>query len=185
MCRFDLKQMDQDVFEDFHNLVLAVFDEGKQRVKPRLRYIGHSTEGLDESHADFIMDEAPLGLATANLADAPGEFFDIWMSPSFAGDSFYFRKTLAHELVHGYTGIQCGHNAHWRRWVYRVLMHLHKADMILTNDIHEVCFTEGWRYIKDPAKLEQEDLLIEEVHRKVNKEHDRVLAHYFRRTHAG
>lgn len=108
------------------------------------------------------------------------KYFDIWVNPSYKHDSARLRCTLAHELTHGYAGLKYGHNAHWRRWYYRVLYHLSNAGFIHYPDLED--FMVGVEYLYNhSSSWSQGDRLVDEAISKANDEHNTVTTNYLKR----
>lgn len=112
------------------------------------------------------------------------EYFNIWITPRYELATFRFYLTLAHELTHGYAGLKYGHNAHWRRWFYRVVWHLNEAKFFphyksgLLYDLMPVEYQYNQSPKHDPV------LTTLEAFRKAENEHDQVMENYLKRVNA-
>lgn len=180
MCTYNLPQIDEKVFEAFNTMVQACFDQGKQRSEHRLLTISTEVAHLHKTHAAYVNKHQPLAVAIA--AGKHLEDFNVWVNPQYKEDSFKFRLTLAHELVHGYAGIQYGHSAHWRRWYYRVVTHLYMAEFIPepVDKLPVVLWGTGMRYNHTGDKRQEIDLVTEAM-AKAKSEHDDVIENFWSR----
>lgn len=180
--KYDLTQISEEEFRVLHTFVQACFDQGKQQFSPVLTRITNQNEGFDPHHMEYIAKDGALAVTLENRGDYQTRF-QIWVTSAYKA-SFSFYQTLAHELVHGYAGLKYGHNAHWRRWYYRVMWHLIEAKMIPTPEspLREVCFQTGLGYNYTSAKAELD--LIDEAFTKAEEEHDHVLQNYWKRINA-
>lgn len=175
---YELPQMSREEFTEFHEYVRACFDQGRQRFNPELRRITTDPTGFDPEHEAYLKTTESLAVCMEGRGDYQ-EQFDIWVNPSYKEDSARFRLTLAHELTHGYAGLKYGHNAHWRRWYYRVLYHLHSAGFIEGPSIGTFMVQTESRY--NTVSLLQGNLLIQEAVEKADSEHNTVTTNYLKR----
>lgn len=177
---YNLSVISEDEFTTFHTFVQAVFDEGHQWYKPKLMTVSQAWADMPEIHHATMKNSDCLGVSMADAGMAREEFH-VWMSPSWEWPSFKFFMTLAHELCHGYVGLQYDHTPNWRRWFYRTLWHLNKQWMLPQpeDDLKYVCVTVEHAYNTRP-KVDPM-LTILEAFNKAESEHDRVLDNYFGR----
>lgn len=126
---YKLPLISRNDFDMFHEFIRSVFDEGRQRFNPRLNIISNERLDFPERDAEYLKDCTSLGVCM-EPSGAYQSYFNIWVTPSYKEPVFKFWMTLAHELTHGYAGVKYGHNAHWRRWFYRVLWHLNHTDLM-------------------------------------------------------
>lgn len=176
---YDLPALDVVEFQQLHSFVKAVFDEGRQRFKMELATVTNQIAMCPPSHWPYLTKCDCLGVSMQ--AQGKPEEFHIWINPAYKKPVFKFYMTLTHELVHGYAGLQYGHNSHWRRWFYRTLWHLVEGSMIPMpeDELKYVCCTVEHAYNHTP-KLDPM-LTILEAFNKAEGEHDKVKANYFRR----
>ena len=179
--RFNLSQISKEEFDNLHSLVKACFDQGRQRVTPKLRSISNDVEDMPEVHRENLRATSDALALTMTTHGTRADVFDIWMLPQLLPGNFRFYQTLVHELVHGYAGIYCGHNAHWRRWFYRTLWHADQAQMLPEHEseLRMICFSVGTRYTKDDPWKELK--LIDEAFSKAESEHTKVMDAYLER----
>lgn len=179
--KFNLSQMSKGEFDQFHAFVQACFDQGRQRVTPKLRAISNDIADMPEIHRGYLQTTSEIYALTMTTQGTRAETFDIYMIPQLLPGSFRFYLTLTHELVHGYAGLYCGHNAHWRRWLYRVLCHLDMAGMLPEHEdpVRLVCFSTGMGYTKGTSKQEVD--LVKEVFTRAENEHTKVMDAYTER----
>lgn len=174
---YDLSILPVDQFEPVHAFVRAVFDQGRQRFKMDLATVTSSVAQSPQAFWDYLNKTDSLGVSMK--AEGETEKFHIWITPSYKQPLFKFYMTLVHELVHGYAGMQYGHNAHWRRWFYRTLWHLVEAGMMPApeDELKYVCTTVEHAYNYTP-KLDPMLTILEAFH-KAESEHDQVMKNYF------
>lgn len=179
--KYELPQISEDQFTDFHSFVQSCFDLGRQQFDPKLTRITTVNKGFNPLHAEYLRKSDALAVTMENHGDYQKRF-QIWVNPCYKEPSFGFYMTLAHELVHGYAGLKYGHNAHWRRWLYRVMWHLDRSSMIpeAVDGLELVCFNTGLRYNYTNHKAELD--LIEEAFRVAEQEHDKVEENFWKRT---
>lgn len=178
--RYGLPQISQGEFDNFHKFVQACFDEGRQRFSPELVTIGTDINWFPQLHQAYLAKDTSLGVTMEDYGEYQSKFH-IWINPAYKEPSFRFYATLAHELVHGYAGMKYSHNAHWRRWFYRVLYHLMGSELIPQplDSIRMVCYGLGINYNHRSASSELQ--LIDEAFVQAQKEHPKVLENYWRR----
>lgn len=170
--------MTEAEFHELHTFVQACFDQGHQRFHPRLRRITTAKTGYSPSHEAYLKTTTSLAVTMEGMGDYQKEF-DIWVNPAYTKNTPRFRATLAHELVHGYAGLKYGHNAHWRRWYYRVLWHLQKADLLKIRDLSDfVCSVEmAYNQVSWNSGI----VLLCEAQEKAEEEHKDVLQNFWKR----
>ncbi len=176
--KYDLPQMDEAEFVQFHTLVQACFDQGRQRFHPQVRRVTTNKTGYSPSHETYLKTTTALAVCMEGFGDYQKEF-DIWVNPAYVKNTPRFRATLAHELVHGYAGLKYGHNAHWRRWYYRVMWHLQKAGMMGLRDLAAFC--HGVEYAYNQVSFISGDQLLVESAERAKEEHSKVMASYWKR----
>lgn len=190
---YRLNAISEEEFNRFHSLVRAVFDQGRQRFDGRLRTVTDDPTLFPKSEQEYLAQNKALGV-TFKLRGEEFGTFHIWMNPAYAEPSFSFFNTLAHELCHGYAGVGYGHNAHWRRWYYRVMYHLWENGFISTPDedptdpdrypgetLEIMCYAKGFQYNRIDSS--QDELgLVREAFAKAKSDSDKVKENYFRRT---
>lgn len=176
--KYGLSQITEDEFDRIHSMVLAVFDEGRQRFSPTLATIGTDIDWFPTVHRAYLAKHQALGVTMEDLGQREEEFH-IWITPGYREPLFKFYMTLAHELVHGYAGLKYGHNAHWRRWFYRVMWHLHESGMIPTpeSELKAVMWGQGLSYNRVSGEFE----LVTEAFEKARKDHHKVIENYWKR----
>ncbi len=179
LMKYDLSVISREEFDTIHTFVQAVFDEGRQRFSPTLMTVSTNIKDFPPVHQAHLAKCDSLGVAMSDFDKAKDEFH-LWMTPSYKLPAFRFYMTLAHELTHGYAGLQYGHSAHWRRWFYRVLSHLVIAKMIPkpASPINMLLFSVESCYNHAGGDL---FALPVEATAKVNEEHDRVMQNYWER----
>lgn len=179
---YKLSVIPREEFEQFHTFVQAVFDEGRQRFSNQLITVSTDIDDFPTVHQGYLAKSDSLGVAMADWGKN-NEEFHLWMTPSYKFPSFKFYMTLAHELTHGYAGLQYGHSAHWRRWFYRVLFHLVQAKMMPkpASGLELVFYSVESAYNHSSNDLHS--LPIEAL-AKASSEHDKVLSNYWSRLHA-
>lgn len=177
--KYGLSQITEDEFDRLHQLVLSVFDEGRQRFSPTLATVGTDISWFPQCHRAYLAKHQALGVTMEDLG-ARQEEFHIWITPAYVGPVFKFYMTLAHELVHGYAGLKYGHNAHWRRWFYRVMWHLHAAGFIPEpeSELQAVLWGQGISYNRSGNEFN----LVTEAFAKAEEDHDKVLDNFWKRT---
>lgn len=178
--RYDISVISQDEFEDFNNLVLSVFDEGKQWYKPKLMTVSHNFLEMPKIHHESMAKSTCLGVAMADEGKHHDEFH-IWINPQWRAPVFKFYMLLAHELCHGYVGLQYDHTPSWRRWFYRTLWHLNEARMVPKpeDELKYVCVMVEMEYNKKP-KVDPMLSILEAFH-QAEREHDKVMDNYVTR----
>lgn len=181
--KYNLPVLSEDDFSDLHTFVQACFDLGRQRFSPTLKTVSNNWTDLPEIHHGYLAKCQSLGVAMTAPAEEHGDFH-LWMTPQWETASQSFYNTLVHELVHGYAGLQYGHNAHWRRWLYRVRWHLNEAFMtpMYIHDLRMHCFNIGLTYNKSKENNEF-DLLVE-AFATAKEEHNQVMDNYWKRLYA-
>lgn len=179
---YNLPILPQEEFDLLHTFVLAIFDQGRQRFKMDLKTVTVDPYECPENHLNYLLTSDSLGVSmTARFRP---EEFHIWINPAYKKPVFKFYMTLVHELVHGYAGMSYGHNAHWRRWFYRTLWHLHEVGFIPrpVDELKMVCLSVEYTYRNGEARIYVDPMLtILEAFSKAEKEHDQVKANYFKR----
>lgn len=132
-----------------------------------------------EYHWDYLLKTDSLGVSMT-VAGAP-EKFHVWINPAYTEPSFKFYMTVAHELVHGYAGLQYGHGPQWRRWFYRTLWHLVEAGFIPKpqSELKYICLSVESNYNRS-IKIDPMLTIAEALH-KAEQEHDKVNDNYFRK----
>lgn len=175
--KYNLSVIPEEEFTTFHTFVKAVFDEGRQWYKPELMTISQDWADMPEIHHAEMRKSDCLGVSMADEG-MHHEEFHIWMSPSWAHPVFKFYMTLAHELCHGYVGLQYDHTPSWRRWFYRTLWHLNRAQLIPQplDELKYVCITVELAYNLKP-KVDPMLTILEAFH-KAESEHDKVLDNF-------
>ena len=175
--KYGLTQISKEEFDNLHAFVRACFDQGYQRRDPPLlKSISIHHSWAPQEHQEYLARNDSLGVTMGTHE------FDIWITPAYKGPVFKFYMTLAHELVHGYAGLKYGHNAHWRRWFYRVLFHLVEAKIIPTpeSDIQSVLLSVELSY--NPKWWQSGAAgLVDEAINKAQQEHSKVLDSYWSR----
>lgn len=181
--KYNLPVLERTDFERLETFVAACFDQGQQRFTAQVKTVSNQWEDHPKYSHGFLKGRKSLGLAMQGPGDKTGEFH-LWMHPHWHTATQPFHSTLLHELVHGFTGIQYGHSAHWRRWLYRVRWHANEARMtpLHIKDLRMHCFNIGLTYNKSDTSKEM-DLLVEAFH-TAEKEHERVLKNYWERLSA-
>jgi len=184
---YNLPQMDQADFHKINAMVLAVLStqRKRRRSQARMRTVTVDSTGFSDGHAEYVNSGKVVGCALTDVG-AMNQYFDVWMTPTYF-DGYWFRLTLAHELTHGYVGIDYQHSAHWRRWFYRVICHLQMEYLLratpfdaASGDLQAQCFYAGYRYVKDPKNYPREKTLAYEALRQARQDHPAVLAEYRR-----
>lgn len=177
--QYGMSVIPREDFEEFHTFVQAVFDEGRQRFSPVLASISQDTRFAPECHIPHLASCDSLGVTMEDFGKSKQEFH-IWMNPAYKLPTFRFYMTLAHELTHGYAGLQYGHAPHWRRWYYRVLCHLIEAKMmpVPESDIEMILYAVEARYNHSVGDL---FALPVEARNKAKEEHQKVLENYWSR----
>jgi hypothetical protein len=170
--------MTEAEFHEFHTFVQACFDQGRQRFHPELRRITTDKTGYSPEHEAYLKTTTALAVTMEGRGDYQ-KAVDIWVNSSYYRNGPRFRATLAHERVHGYAGLKYGHNAHWRRWFYRVLWHLQKADLLGLDDL--ASFTCGVELTYNHVSWTSGNLLLCEAAEKAEAEHSQVLENYWKR----
>lgn len=176
---YDLDVIGPLEFDLLHTYVKAIFDQGRQRFDMRLATMTNKVALCPQAHWPYLTKTDSLGVSMTEIGKP--EEFHVWINPQYKKPLFKFYMTLAHELVHGYVGMKYGHNAHWRRWFYRVLWHLVEAEFIPEpqDPLKYVCITVEHAYNHvlrvDPM------LTILEAFSKAKSEHEAVNENYFRR----
>ncbi len=172
--------MERESFDNLHLMVRACFDEGRQRFHPTLTRITIHNSGFRKDHAEYIEKDQCLAVALEN--GGLQKNFSIWVNPSYTGDCYWFRATLVHELVHGYAGLRYGHNAHWRRWYYRVMWHMAQTGYLIINPdkLENLCLDVGLNYNYVGGEL----TLVREAFAKAESEHSQVLSNFWKRINA-
>lgn len=170
--------MPRKEFDEFHSFVLACFDQGHQRFHPKLRRITTDKTGYAPEHEAYLEKGDALAVTMEGWTDIETEF-DIWVTPTYYRNSPLFRATLAHELVHGYAGLKYGHNAHWRRWYYRVMWHLQKAHFLGMRDLPQELYDTEKRYNR--VSMVQGETLLCEAAETAEAEHSQVLESFWKR----
>lgn len=167
-----------------HQFVQAVFDEGHQRFTPQLMAIGTEVSWFPKCHQQYLVHSDSLGVTMEDYDEHQKEFH-IWITPAYRAPVFKFYMTLAHELVHGYAGLKYGHNAHWRRWFYRVLWHLNESKLIPEpeSSLGAICWSVGRTYNRTGLPS-VEKALIQEAFQKAKSEHVQVVENYWKRINA-
>lgn len=177
--KYNLGLISEEQFNDLHDFVRAVFDQGRQRFKSELRIISNDASDFPGDR-EYLQNCGSLGVCMEPQG-AYQKYFNIWISPNYAWPSRRFYMTVAHELTHGYAGLKYGHNAHWRRWFYRVWFHLNKANFLPWTspdpmyDLLSVEHQYNQTVTIDPV------LTIREALNKADKEHDQVMENYLMR----
>lgn len=181
--KYNLSVISQEEFETFHTLVQSVFDEGRQVYHPKLMQVSTDWTEMPEVHHAYLTKSDCLGVCMSELG-MENEEFHVWITPSYIAPMYKFYMTLAHELCHGYVGTRYGHNAHWRRWFYRVLWHLNEAKLIPEPESElkwvgvsvEYCY--NYKPNVDPM------LTIMEAFNKAKSEHSQVMNNFLGRMNA-
>lgn len=177
--KYNLSMIPKEEFDKFHTMVRACFDVGKQQFSPELKTVSTHYSDMPQCHWQYLAKSDALGVAMADH-NMNGKEFHLWISPSYTWPSFKFWMTIAHELTHGYAGLQYGHSAHWRRWFYRVMWHLAKEDFIpkSESDLSLVLFSVEKAYNYTGAKMLDSIL---EAFNRAEKDHKQVMEHYWER----
>lgn len=182
--RYGLTQISEEEFEKLHTFVRACFDQGRQRFSPRLVTISTEAEWFPEEHRPYLADCSSLGV-TMETREKHQEEFHIWITPQYTQPVFRFYMTLVHELVHGYAGLKYSHNAHWRRWFYRVMWHVISADIIPKpeSSLEQVLFSVECSYNGGAQPYWQSGALdlVREASAKALSEHNVILDNYWKR----
>lgn len=178
--KYNLPLISRNDFDMFHTFVQSVFDEGRQRFNPRLNIISNQWVDFPEPDDVYLSNCTSLGVCM----EPPGayqSYFNIWINPSYKDPVFKFWMTLAHELTHGYVGAKYGHNAHWRRWFYRVMWHLNETFLIPEpeDSLFSICICQEFTY-NQSIKLDCA-LTVREAFSKAEKEHDKIKTNFIRR----
>ena len=176
--KYGLTIIPEEEFNRFHALVQSCFDQGRQRFSPTLETIGTDISWFPSCHRAYLAKHEALGVTMEDLGVRQEEFH-IWITPAYQTPVFKFYMTLAHELVHGYAGLKYGHNAHWRRWFYRVMWHLHAGGFLPEpeNELKMVLWGQGLSYNRVSGELE----LVTEAFDKARRDHSKVLDSYWKR----
>lgn len=177
--KYELPQLSEDEFNTFHTFVKACFDQGRQRFSPELRRITTERDGFSPHHTAYLKTTDSLAVCMEGFDDYQTQF-DIWVNPQYKEASPRFFMTLAHELTHGYAGLKYGHNAHWRRWYYRVLWHIKAAGFFKPEDpVEHLMYSVECMY--NQASLRSGVELIHEAMTRAESEHSQVMSNFSRR----
>ncbi len=182
---YKLSLIPREEFNNLHSFVQACFDEGRQKFNTKLKTISTDIDDFPACHRPYLARCDALGVSMADRGMTNKEFH-IWITPSYEKLSYRFYMTLAHEMVHGYAGLQYGHNAHWRRWFYRVLWHLNEAKMIPEpeSELRMVAFSVECSYNHSTDYTKSLHALPVEAFAKAEEEHGRVLKNFWKRINA-
>ena len=173
--KYNLSLLSEEDFQQYHLFVKACFAESvHRRYTPELATVSSDWSDFPKSHQISLAESDSLGMTMSDFGEVNRKFH-IWMTPSYRSPSTQFYKTLLHELCHGYAGLTQGHNAHWRRWYYRVLAHAVWGN-ILDIKLPETCYAVERCYnsVGDLMSLPIE------AANKAKEEHDRVMDRYMR-----
>lgn len=173
---YDLEVIGFLEFDLIHTYVQSIFDQGRRRTDVKLKTMTNKIAHCPQGHWPYLAESDCLGVSMTDHGK-PDEFH-VWINPAYKAPVFKFYMTLAHELTHGYVGLGYGHNAHWRRWFYRVLWHLVESKLIPEPEdaLKFVCISVEHAY-NHVLKVDPM-LTILEAFNKAQSEHSVVNSNY-------
>lgn len=176
--KYNLKILPYSEFEVFHAAVQAVFDLGRSPI-PNIISVTTEIPEAPLVHQKYLTKSGAMGVMM-NRASGTSSDLCLWINPQFKETSYFFYMVLAHELTHGYAGLQYGHAAHWRRWFYRVMYHLTEVDLLPPSEdpLNMVCWGVEYTYNRTCNNMAESVL---EAFDRAEKDHEQFLENFEKR----
>jgi hypothetical protein len=117
----NLTSIDDEKIETIYRVARATYLLSGDRTKiPYLNLLTDVWEEMPE-YRDRVAKDSTVGLCCARGSQIKA--FDIWLHPNFIDNAEGPEITFMHELAHGFTGLDYGHQLYWRRFFTRLVYH--------------------------------------------------------------